>query len=158
VYILYLQSGYIQVSGLYDSFIPPRWMITMDFSLLVCAGMEKYGDQGVSSLPLTEASFKQAIHDGKFVFVTSHGGRTPGAFTVSDNPYREISPSDIDRSHVGDQLQYMYLASCWTGFLELDWRQVLGLDSVRMFNRLSFVEEHLHRVWFKSPAVIAGLN
>jgi hypothetical protein len=158
VYILYTQGGYIPINGLYDSFTPPGWAVTLAFYPLVRAGMEKYGDQGVAVLPLSEATFKEAIRNGQFIFVASHGGFSPGAFTISDQPYKQYLPKDIAPDQVGGQLQYVYFAGCWTGDLETEWRQVLGLEGATMFHRLSFVDEHMRWVWFNSPAVIMGLN
>jgi hypothetical protein len=59
---------------------------------------------------------------------------------------------------VGEQLEFAYFAGCWTGTLESDWRQVLGLDDAIMFDRLSYVDEHMLWVWFKSPSVIRSLD
>jgi hypothetical protein len=158
VYILYTVGGYIPAPGLYETFTPPRWSVTMAFYPLIQAGIEKFGDQGVSVLPLSEDSFNEAIHNGRFIFVASHGGISSGAFTISSLPYKEYKPSDVAQSLVGEQLQYAYFAGCWTGDLESEWRQVLGLDESMMFDRLSFVTEHMLWVWFKSPGVISGLK
>jgi hypothetical protein len=158
VYILYTQGGYIPINGLYETYTPPRWAVTMAFYPLVQAGMKEYGDQGVSVLPLSEDSFNKAIQNGRFIFVASHGGVSSGAFTISALPYKEYKPSDVAQNLVGEQLQYVYFAGCWTGNLESEWRRVLGLDDATMFNRLSFVDEHMLWVWFKSPGVIRGLD
>ena len=158
VYILYTQGGYIPISGLAETYTPPRWAVTMAFYPLVKAGMEKFGDQAVAVLPLSEDSFNKAIQNGRFIFVASHGGISSGAFTISSLPYKEYKPSDVAQSLAGEQLQYAYFAGCWTGDLESEWRQVLGLDESMMFDRLSFVTEHMLWVWFKSPGVISGLK
>jgi hypothetical protein len=158
VYILYTQGGYIPIDGLYQTYTPPRWAVTMAFYPLVRAGMEKYGAQGVAVLPLSEASFNEAIHNGRFIFVASHGGDSSGSFTISYQPYRAYLPADVVQSQAGEQLQYVYFAGCWTGDRAAEWRQVLGLEDGKMFNRLSFVNEHMMWAWLKSPAVIAALE
>jgi len=158
VYILYTQGGYIPIGGLYKTYTPPRWAVTMAFHPLIQAGLEKYGSQGVTILPLSEVTFNEAIQNGRFIFVASHGGYSSGAFTISNQPYKEYLPTDVVSGQVGQQLQYVYFAGCWTGDLESEWRQVLDLDDGEMFNRLSFVDEHMLWVWFESPGVIAGLN
>jgi hypothetical protein len=158
VYILYTQGGYIPINGIFEAYTPPRWAVTMAFYPLVQAGLEKYGDQGVSVLPLSEDSFNEAVHNGRFIFVASHGGFSSGAFTIANQPYKEYKPADVAQSLVGEQLQSVYFAGCWTGDLESEWRQTLGLDDATMFNRLSFVEEHLLWVWFKAPEMIRGLK
>jgi len=158
VYILYTQGGYIPLDGPLAAYTPPRWAVTMAFYPLVRAGMERFGDGSVSVLPLSEDTFNAAVQNGRFIFVASHGGASPGAFTVSNEPSQEYFPADVVPEHVGEGLQYVYFAGCWTGDLEGEWRQVLGLEDATMFPRLSFVEEHMLWVWFRSPAVIAGLN
>lgn len=158
VYVLYTQGGYIPIDGLYQTYTPPQWAVTLAFYPLVHAAMEKYGVDSVTVLPLSEASFNEALHTGRFIFVASHGGYSPGAFTISNQPYKEFAPADVSAANVGEQLEFAYFAGCWTGTLESDWRQVLGLDDAIMFDRLSYVEEHMLWVWFKSPAVIRGLN
>ena len=158
VYILYTQGGYIPAPGLYQSYTPPRWAVTMAFYPLVHAALDKFGEHGVTALPLSPETFDKAIHNGRFIFVASHGGASPGAFTISGAPYREFKPSDVDKTLVGDQLQYVYFAGCWTGDLESEWRRVLRLEDARMFGRISFVDEHMLWVWLKSAGVINGLE
>lgn len=157
VYILYTVGGYVELPGLYETITPPRWAVTFAFYPLVQAGIEKYGEGGVTALPLSEDSFNQAIRNGKFIFVASHGGMSSGAFTISNEPYKEYKPSDVNAGNVGGQLQYIYFAGCFTGDLEAEWKQALGVDDAKIFNRLSFVDEHMLWAWFKSPGVIAGL-
>jgi hypothetical protein len=112
----------------------------------------------VRVIPLSEESFNEAIHNGRFIFVASHGGHYPGAFTISSDPHKQYLPADVAPAQVGEQLQYVYFAGCWTGDLESQWRQALGLDDAKMFARLSYVNEHLLWVWLQSPAVIAALD
>ncbi len=158
VYVLYTQGGYIPLPGLYETFTPPRWAVTMAFHPLVQAGMERYGDDSVRLLPLSEESFNEAIHNGRFIFVASHGGESPGGFTISNQPHKQYLPTDVAPGQVGEQLQYVYFAGCWTGDLESEWQQVLGLDDAKMFARLSYVTEHMLWAWFRSPGVIAALD
>jgi len=162
VYVLYTVGGYVRgyipALGLQDTITPPRWIMTMAFYPLVQAGLEKYGEGSVSILPLSEATFNTAIQNGRFIFVASHGGAPPGSFTISELPFKEYIPSDVDPTKVGEQLQYVYFTGCYTGDLESEWRQVLRVETAKMFGRLSPMHEHLLWVWFKSPAVIAGLD
>ncbi|MEW6400652.1 MAG: hypothetical protein AB1649_02570 [Chloroflexota bacterium] len=158
VYVLYTVGGYLPVPGLYETYTPPRWMITTAFYPLVQAGLERYGEGSVSILPLSEETFNTAIQNGRLIFVASHGGMSPGAFTISNVPFREYKPTDVDPVRVGERLQYVYFAGCYTGNMESEWRQVLDVETANMFGRLSTVEEHMLWVWFKSPGIIAGLE
>lgn len=158
VYVLYTIGGYIPVEGLFETYTPPRWIATFGFYPLVAAGIDKYGEDGVAVLPLTEDNFNQAIGKGKFIFIASHGGSDPGSFSLSILPHIQYLPSDIQLSHVGKDLQFAYFAGCYTGDLETEWKQVLDVENVIMFDRLSAVDEHMLWVWFKSPAIIKNLQ
>ena len=158
VYVLYTIGGYIPVESLFETYTPPQWIVTLGFYPLVTAGIDKYGENGVAVLPLTEENFDQAIGKGKFIFIASHGGSEPGSFSLSILPHIQYLPSDILSSHVGNDLQFAYFAGCYTGDLETEWKQVLDVENVIMFDRLSYVDEHMLWVWFKSPAVIKKLQ
>lgn len=158
VYVLYTIGGYIPVDGLFQTYTPPRWAATFAFYPLIAAGIDKYGEDGIAVLPMTEENFDQAIGSGKFIFIASHGGWEPGSFALSILPDIEYLPSDIQPSRVGDDLQFVYFAGCYTGKLEAEWRDVLRLDDAILFDRLSSVDEHMLWVWFKSPGVIGKLQ
>lgn len=158
VYVLYTKGGYLPVPGLFETFTPPRWFMTLGFYPLVQAGMQKYGEEGVAVLPLTPESFGEAIQHGKFIFVASHGGSVPGSFSLSISPHIQYLPKDIELSRVGEDLQFVYFAGCFTGKLETEWKETLGIDQAVLFDRLSSVDEHMMWVWFKSASVIADLK
>lgn len=158
VYILYTIGGYIPLPELNASFTPARWMTTLAFYPTVKAGMERFGDDGVAVLPLTEENFAQATRAGKFIFVASHGGDVSGSFTLSVQPHIQYSPSNVKPENVGDDLQFVYFAGCYTGDLESEWKQVLRVDNAILFDRLSYVDEHMLWAWFKSPGVIKSLQ
>lgn len=158
VYILYTTSGYAPALGLYDSFTPPKWAVTMAFYPMVLAGMDKFGESGVSVLPLTEESLNEAIQNGRFIFIASHGGASPGKLAISTSPLREYGPFEISSGLVGSKLQFVYFAGCEAGSLRSEWLNALHLKDAIMFDRISYVGEHLAWIWFKSPAAIAGLK
>lgn len=158
VYVLYTIGGYIPVDGLFQTFTPPRWVATLGFYPLVAAGIDKYGEDGVAVLPMTEENFDRAIGSGKFIFIASHGGRDPGSFSLSILPDIEYLPSDIQPSHVGEDLQFVYFSGCYTGKLENEWKEVLRLNDAILFDRLSAVDEHMLWAWFASPGVIKNLQ
>jgi hypothetical protein len=158
VYVLYTVGGYIPMETFYETFTPPKWAIAVAFYPMLDAGSEKWGEQSVKVLPLSEGSFKEAIRNGRVIFVASHGGNVSGSFTISYKPYRAFKPSDIAAGEANPNLQYVYFAGCDTGDLESDWRRVLSPAEVKSFDRISYVDEHMFWVWFKSPAVIAALR
>jgi hypothetical protein len=132
--------------------------MTLGFYPLVHAGIEKYGEDGVAVLPLTEDAFAEATRQGKFIFIASHGGSVPGSVSLSINPHVQYLPSDVDLSRVGEDLQFVYFAGCFSGDLQAEWREVLGVDEAILFDRLSTVDEHMMWVWFRSPSVIKHLQ
>lgn len=158
VYVLYTIGGYIPIDGLFQTFTPPRWVATLGFYPLVAAGIDKYGEDGVAVLPMTEENFSRAIGGGKFIFIASHGGRDPGSFSLSILPDIEYLPSDIQPSYVGEDLQFVYFSGCYTGILENEWKEILRLDDAILFDRLSAVDEHMLWAWFASPGVIKNLQ
>lgn len=158
VYVLYTVGGYLPVSGYYETYTPPKWAVVMTFYPLVRAGMDKFGDDRVSVLPLSEETFSEAIQNGRFIFIASHGGISPGKITMSTLPYQEYGPADVPQNLIGNQLQFVYFAGCDAGILRSDWLRVLHLEDAIMFDRISIVGEHLFWVWTKSPSLISGLN
>lgn len=158
VYILYTQGGYIPTPGLYETFTPPGWMVTLAFYPIVLAGTDKFGSDQVAILPLSVENFRHAVRNGKFVFIASHGGRTPGSLTFSFQPYVEYVPENVPTGLAGNQLQFIYFAGCDAGRRENAWQRALGYDQAIMFDRISLVGEHLVWVWTKSPAVIYRLQ
>ena len=159
VYILYTVGGYyIEGDTLNTTYTPPRWAVATAFYPLLNAGIEKWGKTSVKVEPLSEESFKEAISNGRFVFVAAHGGDTPGSFTVSYTPYKSLLPSNILPDEVNPKLQYIYLAGCETDVPGANWEAVLSPAEVKSFNRMSYIDEHLLWIWFKSPAVIEKLQ
>lgn len=158
VYVLYTQGGYIRSPGLYETFTPPGWMVALAFYPVVLSGTDKFGSDRVAVLPLSKENFRRAVRNGKFIFVASHGGATPGSLTFSFQPYVEYRPENVPPGLAGDQLQFIYFAGCDAGRREGAWKRALGYDRAIMFDRISIVGEHLVWVWTKSPAVIYGLQ
>ena len=158
VYVLYTQGGYIPSPGLYETFTPPGWMVSLAFYPVVLAGTDKFGSDHVAVLPLSVENFRRAVQNGKFVFIASHGGQTPGSLTFSFNPYVEYKPENVPSGLAGRQLQFIYFAGCDAGRRESAWQRALGFDQGIMFDRISLVGEHLVWVWTKSPSVIYGLQ
>ena len=103
-------------------------------------------------------SYNRAIGAGKFIFIASHGGSEPGSFSLSVLPHIQYLPSDIQPSHVGEDLQFVYFSGCYTGKLENEWKEVLRLDDAILFDRLSAVDEHMLWAWLISPSVIKNLQ
>jgi hypothetical protein len=112
----------------------------------------------VNIQPLSDSSFREAIHNGRFVFVASHGGREIGSFTSSYNPYKNFLPYEVLSGETGPQLRYVYFTACDAGFLGADWERALSPAQVQAFARISYVPEHFCWVWTKGGEVVANIE
>ena len=157
-YILYTQGGYIPLPQWYASYTPPRWTISLFFYPIVLASNQHWGRGSVAIQPLSDTSFREAIHNGRFVFVASHGGMEPGSFTSSYIPYKSFLPSNVMPGDTGSQLRYVYFAACDAGSLEADWEKALSPAQVQTFDRISYVHEHFLWVWTKGAKVISDIE
>lgn len=157
-YILYTTGGYIPTEQLWASYTPPRWTFSLFFYPIVAAATNHFGKGSVVIAPLNETSFKEAIHNGKFLFVASHGGRDAGSFSYAFDPYGGMLPSNLQPGDAGSQLRYVYFAACYAGYLESEWRQALAPAEVQTYARISYVEEHFIWVWLKGAKVIQDMQ
>jgi len=153
-YILYTQGGYIPLPQWYESYTPPRWTMSLFFYPIVLASNQHWGSGSVAIQPLSDTFFREAIHNGRFVFVASHGGMEPGSFTSSYVPYKSFLPSDVMPGDTGSQLRYVYFAACDAGSLKADWEKVLSPAQVQTFDRISYVHEHFLWVWTKGAKIV----
>ena len=158
VYILYTVGGYIPTDHLWATYTPPRWAFSLFFYPIITAATIHWGYGTVAIEPLSDVTFKDAIKNGHFVFVASHGGQEGGSFAYSFIPYRGFSPSDLQPGDAGSQLRYVYFAACYAGYRESDWRKALTPADVQTYARITGVEEHFLWVWFKGVKVIFDMN
>ncbi len=157
-YILYTQGGYIPLPEWYESYTPPRWTMSLFFYPIVLSSNLHWGSGSVTIQPLSDTSFREAIHNGRFVFVASHGGMEPGSFTSSYIPYKNFLPSDVMPGDTGPQLRFVYFAACDAGVLKADWEKVLSPAQVQLFDRISYVHEHFLWVWTKGANIIRNIE
>jgi hypothetical protein len=99
-----------------------------------------------------------AVRNGKFVFVASHGGRDAGSFSYAFDPYGGMLPSNLQPGDAGSQLRYVYFAACYAGYLESEWKQSLAPAEVQTYDRISYVEEHFMWVWLRGAKVIQQMQ
>ncbi|GAB4505047.1 MAG: hypothetical protein Fur0043_20420 [Anaerolineales bacterium] len=158
VYILYTNGGYIPTESLWASYTPPRWTFSLFFYPIVTAAVRRWGPGSVAIQPLSEATFRNAIRNGRFIFVASHGGREPGNFSYSFEPYKEVSPASLRPGESGEQLGFVYFAACYAGYREAEWKHALSPAEVMTYARVSYVEEHFIWVWTKGAKTIAALK
>jgi hypothetical protein len=158
VYILYTTGGYIPTKELWAAYTPPRWTFSLFFYPMVAAASAKWGSGSVAIEPLTDVTFRDAIRNGKFVFVASHGGHEPGSFSYAFDPYQGFLPSHLQPGDAGPQLRYVYFAACYAGYLDADWKQVLAPAEVKTYSRISYVEEHFVWVWLNGLKIVSAME
>lgn len=143
VMMLYDDMGYI-----------PEWVFSFGFHQVSLAANQKWGDGSVAVIPLTEQNLETAFQNGVLIYVASHGseGRI---FLTNGTPYW---PSDVRKSEIGENLQYVYLSGCDTGFLASDWERAFFPAEVKTFPRLSSMSEHIFWLLFKGPKIIVSLK
>ena len=142
-YMLYDDMGYI-----------PEWVFSLGFYRVSLAANKLWGDDSVTIAPLTEKNLNNALENGVMIYIASHG--SDGRIFLKDEiPYW---PKDIDQSEVGEQLQYVYMAGCDTGFLKSEWESVFSPAKVKTFSRLSAASEHIIWLLFEGPKIISLLE
>jgi hypothetical protein len=88
-----------------------------------------------------------------------NGGRKEGAIFLSDNPNDDYSPEDVKQGGgVGPNLQFVYITGCNAGSLENQWTQSLAPAKVLLFNRISWIPEHMYWLWFEGPKAVSELK
>ncbi len=68
VYLLYTNGGYIPSKSLWATYTPPRWTFSLFFYPIVRAAVRRWGPGSVAIQPLSEATFKNATRNGRFIF------------------------------------------------------------------------------------------
>jgi hypothetical protein len=144
-YMLYDDMGFI-----------PHWVFTLAFSRMSLAATEQWGQGSVVITPLSRSALNYAFQNGHIVFVASHGEK--GLIKISRNTDERFGPKDVILNHVGSKLQFVYLAGCDSGTLDVQWREALAPAEVKTFDRLSAMAEHAAWLWGKGPRLIRSLR
>jgi hypothetical protein len=160
VYMLYENINYYPIPTIGTvTYGVPAWFFPIGFYPIAETSATRWGDDSITVEPLTRKNLTDAFQNGKFVFVASHGGNAEGTISMPDSPNDNYSPSDIKKAGgVGANLQFVYLASCYAGNMENQWIQSLAPAKVLMFNRISWIPEHVYWLWFKGPEAVSELK
>ncbi len=159
VYMLYPQERFepLPYTSL-GTFTVPRWIFTLGFYPISEVATARWGDGSVAVKPLTRENLNEAFRYGRLVMVASHGGYNLGTIPLSGNPEDYFSPADVTPGGVGSNLQVVYLAGCYIGALENDWKNTLSPARVITFNRISWESEHVFWLWFIGPRFVLELR
>ena len=131
----------------------PRWLFNLGFYPITVAATLRWGADSVVVAPLTKEHLAKAFVDGKFVFVSSHGG-PQGLFTTNF----ALKPLEAAPLGVGGDLQFVYVTGCDSGTLAAEWEATLAPAEVVTFDRLSAILEHIVWLVFRGASKIGQLE
>lgn len=139
---------------LYDDMgLFPHWLFTLGFYPIARAATQRWGSGTVVVAPLTKKALADALVEGNFVFVLSHGTED-GLYTSE----LRIRPRDAAPRGVGDDLQFVYITGCDSGALAQEWETTLAPAEVITWDRLSAWLEHIYWLLFKGAAKVRQLK
>jgi hypothetical protein len=137
----------------------PAWFFPIGFYPIAETSAARWGDDSITVEPLTRENLTDAFQNGKLVFVASHGGKDEGTISLPDAPNDNYGPADITQGGgAGPQLQFVYIASCYAGNLKNKWIQSLAPAKLILFERVSWIPEHVYWLWFKGPKIVSELK
>jgi hypothetical protein len=153
------EAGPASVYMLYEEDINiPRWVYAAGLYPVAEAATARWGAGSVVVQPLTRASIGDAIHHGRMVILATHGGNPPGTIPLSGSD-EHYAASDVDQGGgAGSNLQLIYMAGCFTGSMEQEWKRSLAPAEVISFNRFSWVFEHVMWLWFRGPILVSKMR
>jgi hypothetical protein len=125
----------------------------LGFYPIAIEATSKWGRGSVVVKPLTKEGLADALHDGRFVFVLSHGTEE-GLYTRK----LKIRPNKAAPKGTGAHLQFVYITGCDSGALRQQWERVLAPARVVTFDRLSAWLEHIFWLVFQGAGEIRRLE
>lgn len=131
----------------------PRWLFALGFRRCAVAAREKWGEDSVLMLKLTDHSLARALREGRFVFVGSHG-TAQGLLTKEGF----IEPGHVLAMTKNPALQFVYLAGCDSGAQRATWDNAFHPATVVTYDRLTAVLEHIWWLWKRGPEIIRQLD
>ena len=160
VYMLYENVVYFSIPYIgIVTYGVPEWFFPIGFYPIAETSAARWGDNSITVEPLTRENIKEAFQNGRLVVVASHGGYKEGTISLSDNSNNDYSPEDVEQGGgVGSNLQFVYIAGCNAGNLETQWIQSLAPAKVLLFNRISWIPEHIYWLLFEGPKAVSQLK
>lgn len=150
VYLLYENALYVG----HDTYAVPEWIFSLGFYPIAEIANYRWGTGSASVQPLSYENLKNALKYGRLVVVASHG--ISGWISNGDKGY--LGPADVIPLEKNKDLQFVYLAGCYSGDLRDAWEFALSPAEVKTFDRLSWIPEHVLWLWFSGPKIVAGLH
>ncbi len=130
----------------------PRFIFSAAALPIVRTGVARYGPGSVVMLPISRSAIETALTQGDFVIIASHG--VADGLILDDGYYR---PEDVPALDADGPLQFVYLAGCDSGAQQRAWEAALHPATVKSYDRLTPVIEHLWWFWARGPTQVRAL-
>lgn len=136
-----------------DNDLFPRPLLSLGFYRVSAAARQKWGEDSVVMLKLSEESLRRALREGRFVFIGSHG--TAQGIIMKEG---FIEPEQVQEMQKNPVLQFVYLAGCDSGAKRTTWETAFYPAAVVTYDRLTAVLEHIWWLWMRGPEIVRQLD
>lgn len=151
-YMLYENVLYIGE----EKYSVPEWIFSLGFYPIAEISDYRWGKGSALVEPLSQESLKNALKNGRLIFIASHGNY--GLISDSTSSKGYIEPVDVLPFEKGKKLQFVYLAGCNSGAMKDLWELIFYPAQVITFDRLSSIPEHISWLWFTGPKIVSLLK
>ncbi len=124
----------------------PRFLFSFAVYPITRSAVARHGHDSVVMAPMTRTAIKTALTQGTFVIIASHG--TAQGLLLEEGYF---TPDDVPPLHDHTPLQFVYLAGCDSGAQRQAWETALYPATVKTYDRLTPVIEHLWWFWIEGP-------
>ncbi|HDP34683.1 MAG TPA: hypothetical protein ENN29_06180 [Candidatus Hydrogenedentes bacterium] len=131
----------------------PRFLFSLAMYRMACAGVARYGPGSAVLLPIDADTIQTAVRQGVVVIIASHG--TANGLLLRDGYF---TPSDIPAPGENPSLRFVYLAGCDSGAHRAAWEKAFHPATVKTYDRLTPVVEHLWWFWTQGPRIIREVS
>lgn len=130
----------------------PRSLFSLAVYPIARAATQRWGMDSVALLPLSAGAIQNALVRGRFIVIASHG--TARGLLVEEGYY---TPEDVPAPGSNPNLSYVYLAGCDSGAQRQAWEKALHPATVKTYDRMTPVFEHVWWFWTQGPAIVRAL-
>ncbi|MCK5861513.1 MAG: hypothetical protein KAH38_03445 [Candidatus Hydrogenedentes bacterium] len=130
----------------------PRPLFSLAALPMARAAVSRYGSGSMVLLSISPDAIQAAVKKGMVVIIASHG--TAAGLLLEDGYF---TPSDIPHLDEDSRLKFVYFAGCDSGSQREAWTRALAPATVKTYDRLTPVIEHLWWFWVEGPKVIREL-
>jgi len=130
----------------------PRPLFSLAMLPIARASIKRYGPNSAVLLRISPEAIQAAVKRGIVVVIASHG--TSKGLLLEKGYF---TPADIPPLGEEARLKYVYLAGCDSGVQKEAWEKALRPATVKTYDRLTPVIEHLWWFWNEGPRIVREL-